>query len=83
MRAESGVEVLQKRSVPVGALFENMPVTSHHWQAGLVLFFSFVIESWEMMIVILASASIGGEFQLDGTQIGSLIGSIYLGMIPG
>lgn len=83
MRAESGVEVLQKRSVPVGALFENMPVTSQHWQAGLVLFFSFVIESWEMMIVILASASIGGEFQLDGTQIGSLIGSIYLGMIPG
>ncbi len=83
MRAEREVGAMQKRLVPVGALFENMPVTSQHWRAGLALFFSFVIESWEMMIVILASASIGAEFHLEGAQIGSLIGSIFLGMIPG
>ncbi|WP_134698658.1 MFS transporter [Ammoniphilus sp. YIM 78166] len=72
-----------KRTVQVGALFENMPVTGQHWKAGLVLFFTFVIEAWEMMIIILASASIGAEFNLDGGRIGSLIGSIFLGMIPG
>jgi MFS transporter, putative metabolite:H+ symporter len=75
--------VQPKRVVRVGELFEHMPVTSRHWKAGLALFFSFVIEAWEMMIVILASASIGAEFQLDEAQIGSLIGSIFLGMIPG
>ena len=74
---------LTKGIVQVGELFDNMPVTRQHWKAGLALFFSFVIEAWEMMIVILASASIGAEFALDGAQIGSLIGSIFLGMIPG
>ncbi|KZE95879.1 putative niacin/nicotinamide transporter NaiP [Geobacillus stearothermophilus] len=72
-----------KKFIQVGQLFEKMPVTSEHWKAGLTLFFSFAIEAWEMMIIILVSASIGAEFKLDEAQIGSLIGSIYLGMIPG
>lgn len=72
-----------KKLVQVGQLFENMPVTGQHWKAGLVLFFSFVIEAWEMMIIILASGSIGADLKLEGAQIGSLIGSIFLGMIPG
>jgi len=54
-----------------------------HWIAGLVLFVSFVIESWEMMIIILSGASIGADFNLDTAEIGSLIGAIFLGMIPG
>ncbi|OLN26618.1 MFS transporter [Desulfosporosinus metallidurans] len=73
----------QKKLVQVGELFDTMPVTGAHWKAGLALFFSFVIESWEMMIVVLVSGSIGAEFKLDGTQIGSLIGAIFLGMMPG
>ena len=50
---------------------------------GLVLFFTFVIESWEMMIIIFNSALIGAEFNLDTAQIGSLISAMFLGMIPG
>src|SRR4029079_776650 len=50
---------------------------------GFALFFSFVIEAWEMMIVILAGDLIAGDFHLDPTQLGSLIGSMFLGMIPG
>ncbi len=76
-------QTTSKKYVQVGQLFENMPVTREHWKAGLALFFSFVIEAWEMMIIILCSASIGTEFKLSGTQIGSLMGSIFLGMIPG
>ncbi|GAW28190.1 MFS transporter [Carboxydocella sp. ULO1] len=72
-----------KRIVQVGEYFQRMPVTSMHWKAGMALFFSFVIEAWEMMIIILASGSIGTEFKLSGIQIGELIGSIFLGMIPG
>lgn len=73
----------QKKLVQVGKLFDTMPVTGAHWKAGLALFFAFVIEAWEMMIIILVIGSIGAEFKLDGTQIGSLIGAIFLGMIPG
>lgn len=68
---------------PVGAWFEDMPVTSAHWLAGLVLFGTFVIEAWEMMIIIYSAGAIGIDFELNETAIGTLIGAIFLGMIPG
>lgn len=73
----------QNKTVQVGSLFENMPVTGMHWKVGLVLFFSFVIEAWEMMIIILCAGSISTDLKLDGTQIGSLISAIFLGMMFG
>ncbi len=67
----------------VGQWFEEMPLTRAHWIAGLVLFVSFVIESWEMMIIIFNSASVGAEFELSTVDIGRLIGAMFIGMIPG
>lgn len=67
----------------VGEWFEGMALTRFHWHAGLVLFVAFIIESWEMMIIIYSSGAIGEEFGLDTEQIGSLIGAMFLGMIPG
>lgn len=67
----------------VGEWFEKMEFSRTHWHAGIALFMALVIESWEMMIIILNSAAIGAEFNLDTAQIGSLIGAIFLGMIPG
>lgn len=67
----------------VGEWFEEMPLTRSHGVAGLVLFVSFVIESWEMMIIIFNAASIGAEFNLGTPEIGQLIGALFLGMIPG
>lgn len=67
----------------VGQIFLEMPLTREHWKAGAALFFAFVIEAWEMMIVILASNMIAADFNLTSARIGSLIGSIFLGMIPG
>lgn len=67
----------------VGEWFEEMPLTGAHWAAGLTLFVAFVIESWEMMIIIFSSGAIGAHFELDTAQTGSLIGAIFLGMIPG
>lgn len=67
----------------VGELFEQMPFTRQHLVAGLVLLITFVIESWEMMIIIFNGGQIGAEFGLDTAQIGSLMGSLFLGMIPG
>ncbi len=67
----------------VGEWFKDMPFTSTHWQIGIALLVAFVIESWEMMIIIFSSAAIGESFNLNTTQIGSLIGALFLGMIPG
>lgn len=67
----------------VGDWFKEMPLTSAHVAAGMALFITFVIESWEMMIIIFSSGAIGQEWGLDTAQIGSLIGALFLGMIPG
>lgn len=71
------------RQVGVGEIFAEMPLTREHWKAGIAIFFSFVIEAWEMMIIIMASDVIAADFKLAPTKLGSLIGSIFLGMIPG
>lgn len=68
---------------PVGDWFESMPLTGTHWRACVTLFIAFVIESWEMMILIFSSTAIGETFDLNTAQIGSLIGALFLGMIPG
>lgn len=67
----------------VGQWFQDMPLTKTHWIAGMTLFMAFVIESWEMMIIIFSSGAIGADFGLNAEQIGSLIGAMFLGMIPG
>jgi MFS transporter, putative metabolite:H+ symporter len=67
----------------VGDYFQDMPVTRSHWVAGLTLFVAFVIESWEMMVMVLAAPSVSTEFHLNATLTGSLIGSIFFGMIGG
>lgn len=69
--------------VRVGELFNRMPLTKSHFFVGFVLFIISVIEAWEMMLIIFVSPSIAGDFHLSDLQIGSLLGSIYLGMIPG
>jgi len=66
-----------------GYWFEDMPLTRAHWAAGFVLFFAFVIEAWEMMIIILSAGNIGASFGADAQMIGTLISAIFLGMIPG
>ncbi len=70
-------------ALSVGEWFADMPLTRTHWLAGMTLFMTFVIESWEMMIIIFSSGAIGSEFELTNTQIGSLISAMFIGMIPG
>lgn len=67
----------------VGLWFQEMPLTRAHWRAGGVLFGVFIFDSWEMMILILNSSSIGADLGLDTAGIGALIGALFLGMIPG
>lgn len=67
----------------VGEWFEHLPLTRAQFGAGFALFIAFVIESWEMMIIIYSSGAIAAEFELSATATGSLISALFLGMIPG
>lgn len=73
----------KNRAVEVGSIFQTMPFTKRHRFVGFALFMAFVIEAWEMMIIIMISGNIAADFGLTSIQVGSLIGSIFLGMIPG
>lgn len=77
------VNSAQTRTLSVGKVFADMPFTREHWKAGVALFFAFVIEAWEMLIVIMASGMISRDLRLNEKELGSLMSSIYLGMIPG
>lgn len=76
-------DAVQAAPVQVGSYFKDMPFNRRHAFLGFALFFAFIIEAWEFMIIIFISNAIAAEFQLSTVQVGSLIGSIFLGMIPG
>jgi putative MFS transporter len=69
-----------EKELSVGRVFEELPVTGEHWKACFTLFVTFVIEAWEMMIIVYASSSVAKEFTLSPAAIGNLIGAIFLGM---
>lgn len=67
----------------VGQLFADMPLTRQHLKAGFALFFAFVIEAWEMLILTYISSAIEADFAVGATSIGFLISAMFFGMIPG
>lgn len=83
MTGDPTTEKLAPDARSVGEWFLDMSLTRSHWLAGLTLFMAFVIESWEMMIIIFSSGAIAADFDLATPQIGSLIGAMFIGMIPG
>ena len=60
-----------------------MPLTGRHLKAGFALFFAFMIEAWEMLILSYVSSDIEREFAVSSTSIGFLISAMFFGMIPG
>jgi len=68
------------RTIPIGEVFDNLRLTSEHFKSCLVLFVVFVIEAWEMMIIVYTFPQIAKEFSLNALQIGNLIGAIFVGM---
>ncbi|CAG9257522.1 Niacin transporter NiaP [Paraburkholderia unamae] len=67
-------------AIPVGKVFETLPLTREHLKSCLALFFVFVIEAWEMMIIVYSSPLISHDFNLGPVAIGNLIGAIFVGM---
>lgn len=69
--------------MPVGQVFETLPLTIEHLKSCLALFFVFVIEAWEMMIIVYTSPLIAKDFKLGPLDVGNLIGAIFVGMAVG
>lgn len=69
--------------VTVGEILQQMPLTSRHWMAGVGLFLCFVVEAWEMMIMVLSGDLIKADLHITTAQLGTLLASLYVGMIPG
>lgn len=74
------IKLMAGRDVLLGEVFELLPLTMQHFKSCLALFFVFVIEAWEMMIIVYTSPQIAKEFSLDAFQVGNLIGAIFVGI---
>jgi|GEM_PF-553231 putative MFS transporter len=70
-------------SLPVGKVFEAFPLTREHFKSCFALFFVFVIEAWEMMIIVYSAPLISKDFNLSAVALGNLIGAIFVGMAIG
>jgi MFS transporter, putative metabolite:H+ symporter len=73
----------QTTSLPVGAAFKQMALSSIHIKIGLVLFVTFAIESWEMLTLSYVAGDLGHDLHLGAGQVGLVISALFLGMIPG
>jgi putative MFS transporter len=84
MKAQPNFPVFQsaesEASLQVGTLFETMPLTSRHLLAGVALFFLVALDAWEMMIVVYTGPLIATDFKLSPGQLGSLMGSMFVGI---
>lgn len=78
-----GAAAVADGALPVGHAFATMRLTREHVKAGGALFFAFVIEAWEMLIVSYVSSSMSDDFHIDAAAVGLLLSSMYFGMIPG
>jgi putative MFS transporter len=67
-------------SLSVGQIFESLPLTREHLKCCFALFFVFVMEAWEMMIIVYTSPLIAREFKLSSVAVGNLMGAMFVGM---
>ena len=70
-------------SVTVGALFGELPLTRAHLKCCVALFVAYVVEAWEMMIIVYASPAITREYPMTPAEVGSMIGAMFVGMLFG
>lgn len=69
--------------MPVGQLFEHLPLTVEHWKSVMALFLVSAIDAWEMMIIVYTAPLVARDFKLGPIEIGNLIGAIFVGMAIG
>lgn len=67
----------------LGSIFGRMALNRRHLKAGFALFFAFIIEAWEMLILAYSAPAIEDDLKIGATSMGFLISAMFFGMIPG
>jgi putative MFS transporter len=70
----------KQADVAIADLFDNLALSKRHIVCCLILFVVYIIEAWEMMIIIYAAPLVTADLQLTTTDLGSLISAIFIGM---
>lgn len=81
--ASPGETETSTRHDSVGELCDRMKLSKAHIIAGSVLFFTFVIESWEQVGLVYVSDGVGADFGVNKTQLGWALSAVAFGMVPG
>lgn len=67
----------------VGTAFTDMPLTRSHLVFGTILFVTYIIEAWEQVGLVYVSHHISDDFGVSLAQVGTALGVVALGMVPG
>lgn len=67
----------------VGDAFSQMRMRRSHLIAGAVLFMTFVVEAWEQVGLVYVSDQLSTDFHVGMAQVGTALGAVALGMVPG
>jgi putative MFS transporter len=73
----------KKERLLIGEVLKEMPFTSTHLKIFLVMFFVFLTNIWEWIILVFVSPLIQADFSIDTIQLSWLVSSMYLGMFIG
>lgn len=82
---EASAEQEAARPLPktVGSAFTDMPLTRSHLLFGSILFITYIIEAWEQVGLVYVSNLISDDFGVSLAQVGTALGVVALGMVPG
>jgi MFS transporter, putative metabolite:H+ symporter len=69
--------------LPIGRVFDEMPLTREHAKVGFALLFAFIIDAWELLILSYVAIPVEQQFHVGPALVGWLLSALFLGMIPG
>ncbi|WP_291279890.1 MFS transporter [Galactobacter sp.] len=76
-------DVTHLSTLSVGSAFNEMKLNRSHVLFGSILFITFVIEAWEQVGLIYVSNYLSDDFGVSMAQVGTAMGVVALGMVPG
>lgn len=83
MTTSTTSEATHPQPTTVGAAFTDMPLTRSHLLFGGILFVTYIIEAWEQVGLVYVSHHVSDDFGVSLAQVGTALGAVALGMVPG
>lgn len=83
MTQPSSETTKHKQTITVGEAFSEMKLERSHILVGSILFVTFVIDAWEQVGLVYVSHLLSEDFGVGMAQVGTALGAVALGMVPG